>query len=129
MREDLRKLAMECGPFAEHHVEVSHLLFDLYLGRDLHADFVCFKGSDYLILVDRLTRYIDCSRTHDQSTAEAILAIRRWSSRFGLPFKVISDGGGCFKLGFINELKNMGITHHPSSVYNPRSNSLAELEV
>ena len=63
-----------------------------------------------VILVDRLTGYLDCQRTHDQSTSEAILAIWKWSSRFGLPFKVISDGGGGFKNTFIKELKNIGIT-------------------
>ena len=97
MRDDLRKIARECEPCARHHisnsqkdVEVSHTsLFDSYPGRDLHVDFATYKGSEYIILVDRLTGYLDCQRTHDQSTSEAILAIRKWSSRFGLPFKVI----------------------------------------
>ena len=134
MWEDLRKLARECEPCARHHVsnsqrdaEMSHTShFDSYPGRDLHVYFATYKGSEYIILIDRLTGYLNCQRTHDQSTSEAILAIWKWSSKFGLPFKVISDGGGGFKNTFIEELKNIAITHHPSSDYNPRSNSLAE---
>ena len=74
MQEDLRKIAREGEPCARPHVinsqrdvEVSHTsLFDSYPGRDLHMDFATYKGSEYIILVVRLTEYLDCQRTFDE---------------------------------------------------------------
>ena len=59
----------------------------------------------------------------------AILAVSRWSSKFGFPYKVITDSGGGLRKDFINQLWEINIRHNLSSAYNSASNSLAERAV
>ena len=91
-------------------------LFDSFQSRDIHVDFAKYGGENYIILADRLTGYLDCQKTGDQITSEAILAIHRWASKFGLPYKVLSD-----KDSFIEELGKIGVTPRETALQNEES--------
>ena len=69
-------------------------MFDIWPGHSLHMDFCSFKNIDYCFIVDRLTGYIQVEKTPNQCTESAILAVRRWASKFGFPYKIIADSGG-----------------------------------
>ena len=56
--------------------------------------FLPFKNVNFCFIVDRLTGFIQVEKTPNQGTESAILAVRRWSSKFGFPYKIIADGGG-----------------------------------
>ena len=78
-------------------VEVSHgSMFDLFAGHTVHMDFASYKNKDYCFIVDRLTGYIQAEQTPNQGTECAILCLKRWSYKYGFPYKVIADGGGGF---------------------------------
>ena len=84
---------------------------------------------DYILLVDRLTGYIRAEQTPNQGTDSAIQVIKNWSSLFGYPLKIISDGGGGFRDDFIQKLSDLNVKHTHSSSYHSQSNSLAERAV
>ena len=92
-------------------------------------DFCKYNGINFVFLVDRLTGYIHCEKTANQCTSSAILAVKHWASRNGLPYKIISDTGGGFRDNFFKQLQEMGVSQHPSSAYHSESNSLAERAV
>ena len=98
-------------------------------GHTLHMDFCKFKEVNCVFVVDRLTGYIQVERTPNQCTSSAILAVKHWASKFGFPYKIISDTGGGFRDDFITQLEELGIKQKPSSAYHSESNSLAERAV
>ena len=89
-------------------------------------DFCNYKNVNYVFVVDQITGYIQVEKTPNQCTSSTILAVRRWASKFGFPYKVIADSGGGLRKDFINQLWEMNIRHNPSSAYHSASNSLAE---
>ena len=78
-------------------------------------DFCQFKNVNYLFAVDRLTGYIQVERVPNQQTSSAILGVKRWTIKFGCPYKIISDSGGGLRDDFINQLEGLGIIHKPRS--------------
>ena len=134
MTADVHQVATECDPCQRNHilnskerVEVSHeSMFNLWPGKEVHMDFCKYNGNNFVFIVDRLTRYIHCEKSANQCTSSAILAVKHWASRNGLPYKIISDTGRGFRDNFIKQLQEMGVNQHPSSAYHSESNSLAE---
>ena len=72
-------------------------MFDIVEGHTVHMDFASYKNKDYCFIVDRLTGYLQAERTPNQGTEAAILCLKRWSYKYGFPYKVIADGGGGFR--------------------------------
>ena len=79
--------------------------------------------------MDRLTGYIQVEKTRNQCTSSAILAVKHWASRYGFPYKIISDTGKGFRDDFIKQLEELGVNQKPSSAYHSESNSPAERAV
>ena len=104
-------------------------MFNIAPNDTLHVDFCQYEGVDYIVLVDRLTGYIRAEQTPNQGTDSAIQVIKNWSSLFGYPLKIISDGGGGFRDDFIQKLSDLNVKHTHSSSYHSQSNSLAERAV
>ena len=127
----------ECDPCQRHHrshakerVEVSHTsMFNIRPGHTIHMDFCTYSGVNYVFLVDRLTSYIQVENFPNQCTSSAILAVKRWASKFRFPYKIIADGGGGFRDDFITQLEGLGIDQKPSNAYHSESNSPAERAV
>ena len=80
-------------------------MFNIWAGHTLHStwDFCKFKNVNYVFVVDTLTGYIQVERTPDQCTPSAILAVKCWVSKFGFPYKIISDSGGGLRDDFITQ--------------------------
>ena len=104
-------------------------MFNLWPGNTVHMDFCKYNGVDFVFIVDRLTGFIHCERTPNQCSLSAILEVKHWSNKNGLPYKVISDTGGGFRDDFIKQLQEMGVNQYPSSAYHSESNSLTERAV
>ena len=105
MNKDAKEKVRTCDPcqrFARSHsqdtVEISHSnMFNLFPGHTLHLDFCEFNGKDYILIVDRMTGYIGAEQTVNQGTEAAISAVKNWSTKFGYPYRIISDSGGAFR--------------------------------
>ena len=130
-------MVAKCDPCQRYHryhakerVEVSHSsMVNIWAGHTLHMDFCQYKNINYLFVVDRFTGYIQVERVPNQQTSSAILGVKKWATKFGFPYKIISDSGGGLRDDFIKQLEGLGIVHKPSSAYHSASNSLAECAV
>ena len=75
-----------CQRLAKSHiqeeVEVSlTLFFNIFPGHTIH-------NRDFIIMVDRLTRFSMCEMTPNKGTDAAVLAIRNWGNRYGILIKL-----------------------------------------
>ena len=102
-------------------MEVSHKsMFNLWPLKEVHWISVNITVMSFYLFC------IYCEKSVNQCTSSAILAVKHWASRNGLPCKIISDTGGAFRDEFIQQLHEMGVNQHPSSAFHCKSNSLTE---
>ena len=96
-------------------------------GQCIHLDFLEFEGKYYLILKDAYSgwhKYYSCK---DQTGRTVIGCLHEFTSIFGLPSKIVTDGGPCFTSQVFQEyLSAHHILHHQTSAYHPASNGLVE---
>ena len=81
------------------------------------------------MLVCSLTGFIQCYKTSNKSTSEAIKGLRTWASQFGMPYSAKSDSGPGFRLTWKEEIGKLGVKVAHSSAYNPSSMGLVERSV
>ena len=84
-------------------------LFYTFPGQTIHLDYFEFDNKDFIIIVDRLTGYVACEKTHNW--------VKNWANTFRYPYKVISDTGPAFRIDFIKQLLTLDVKHKPSSAY------------
>lgn len=93
----------------------------------IHIDHFFFDNHIFLIVVDALSKYIECEIVRDTSVAETIEALRLIFSRHGLCDTLVSDNASCFTAYQFKEfLHNNCICHLTSPPYVPSANGLAE---
>ena len=96
----------------------------------IHADHCFPEGKICLIVVDALTKYIECEIVKDTSASETIETLRVIFSRHGLPNTLVTDNATSFTAAEVKEfMQSNGITHLTSPPYQPSSNGQAERSV
>ena len=113
MNSDINELVTKCDPCQRYHrshakerVEIHQaFMCNIWASHTLHMDFCQFKNVNYLFVVDRLTGYIQVERVPIQCTSYAILGVKRWASKFGFPYKIISDSGRGLRDDLITQLE------------------------
>ena len=96
----------------------------------VHIDHFFFENHICLVVVDALSRYIECEIVKNTSAAETIEALRLVFSRNGLCDVIVSDNCSSFTAqDFGDFLKQNGIEHITSPPYQPASNGQAEVSV
>ena len=93
----------------------------------VHVDHFFFEGKTFLLVVDSLSKYIECEIVKNTSSSETIDTLMSIFSRNGLPDLLVSDNATSFKSDqFSKFLEAHAITHRTSPAYEPASNGQAE---
>jgi hypothetical protein len=96
----------------------------------IHLDFFYFKSSNFLLLVDSFSKFIEVWEMKKTDAYNVKNILRRFFSIFGLPDLVVADNGPPFNSSEFREfLHNNNIDYKNSPVYHPQSNGLAERAV
>lgn len=94
------------------------------------ADLCELKGSDYLVVIDYYSRYIEVQKLTTTTSLSVIAALKGMFSRHGIPSVLVSDNGPQLvsqeMKEFATSWKFQQVT---SSPYYPQSNGLAERAV
>ena len=93
----------------------------------VHVDHFFYESKIFFILVDALTKYIECEIVSNTSVSETIDVLRLIFSRNGLPDVLCSDNATSFSGHlFTKFMIDNGIKHITPSPYSPASNGQAE---
>lgn len=93
----------------------------------IHLDFFHLFGTNFLILVDSFTKFIQVWAMKDMTCSEVSSKLRTFFSTFGIPEELVTDGGPPFQSSMFAEFCNLnGIRMLKSPPYHPQSNGLAE---
>ena len=97
----------------------------------IHVDFGEYAGSQWLFGADQFSGWPIAKRLGTNARTEHLLkALTQEFSKFGIPEKILSDGGPQFKSqDFLRFCQRNGINTDKSSPYNPKSNGIAEQTV
>ena len=93
----------------------------------LHADIFQFAAKEFLVFVDNFSGWWSIASAQRMTSETIIKHFQRWFSAYGIPKRLITDGGSVFTSSvFENWCKDWNIHHSVSSPYNPQSNGKAE---
>lgn len=96
----------------------------------LHIDHFFYENKVLLVVVDALSKYIECEIVASTSTDETIEALRAIFSRNGLCDVLVSDNASCFTSHEFEQFLARNSVHHITSPpYSPASNGMAERAV
>ena len=137
LKKQLEDHYLACGPCQIHHQSVHRKeneisdpsVPDLLPGEELSTDFCTYGNRSFLVITDRVSGYIRVIETDNQSTEEAVKALKSWFNTFSAPYRISSDNGPAFRDSFASQMKKLGVTHIPVSAYSPQSNAQAERAV
>ena len=94
------------------------------------TDLFEWQKSQYLIVVDYYSRYIEVSKLGSTSSPNVIKHLKSMFARHGIPEVVISDNGPQYSSEqFVEFAEQYGFTHITSSPKYPQSNGAAERAV
>ena len=96
--------------------------------KRLHLDFAGpYLSKIYLVMVDAYSKFVEVVPMAQATTTNAIAALRRVFSYFGLPKHIVTDNGSQFtSADFQKFLKENDIEHTLTAPGHPATNGLAE---
>ncbi|KAG7295418.1 hypothetical protein JYU34_022487 [Plutella xylostella] len=99
--------------------------------QQVGIDFLYFENSNYLIVTDYYSKYIEIAlMDKGYSAKNVIIHLKSIFARHGIPMSLVSDGGPPFlSLEFKSFLYDWDIEHVVSSPYHSQSNGQAESSV
>ena len=101
-----------------------------YPFESIAADFFSFQGRNYLAIADRYSNWISVIILAKDDATHLIQALREYSTYFGIPRILSSDGAAIFTATEMEEFcRRWGITQRISSAYHAVSNKRAEIGV
>ena len=96
----------------------------------LHIDHFFLEDRIFFIVIDALTKYIECEIVKNTGSCETINILRCIFSRNGLPDVIVSDNALGFTSSEFKEfLSNNNVSHITPPPYSPSSNGQAERAV
>lgn len=101
-----------------------------YPFQQICADYFTLEGREYLVIVDRYSRWPGVHLAKDESSKEMINNLKLHCETFGVPEVLTSNGGSQFVSKETQDFLDIwGIKHRLNSAYNPHGNTRAELGV
>ena len=131
LQDDISKIIQKCNECQQHgnqkprpperQISATHLL------GLLGADVVQFQGQQPLVTVDYHSGFLTYETFSSETTEAVTKALNNIFRKFGLPERIISDNGPCFKSEkFQSFCDQLDIGHVISSPYHHQSNGRAE---
>lgn len=128
----VRDMVESCGICQEHarnQAQQPLQQFELpeYPMQSIAVDLFQHQGIDYLVAVDRYSKWVDCWNL-DYTTSRAVIdVLRRFFVDFGRPETLLSDNGPQFSsYEFKCFMEDQDVKHVTSSPHFAQSNGLAE---
>jgi hypothetical protein len=101
-----------------------------YPWEKIGLDLFEIEGRSYLLSVDYLSNFIEVDLLSTTTSKQVIEKLKKQFSRFGIPCRIVSDGGPQFtSVEFKQFTRKWGIHHHITSPHHPESNGKAESAV
>jgi len=98
-----------------------------YPYQKIGADLCEVRGSNFLVVTDYFSRYIEIAHLQTQTAHEVIVKMKNFMARWGIPEVVRSDNGPCFKaFEFAEFARDFKFQHSTSSPTFAQSNGQAE---
>ena len=98
--------------------------------QKLATDIFTWKGSNFLLVIDYYSRYVEIARLTSSTSASVIQHLSSIFARHGIPQILFSDNGPQYKSAeFASFAKQYGFQHVTSSPHYPQSNGEAERAV
>ena len=94
--------------------------------EELAVDFAMIDGKDVFVIKDRQSGWISAYKCKSKKTEAAIECMEKHMFTFGLPTRVMSDGGPAFQGRFTEFLKGYHVNHYVTPAHHPSSNGLVE---
>jgi len=93
-------------------------------------DLCCKDNKTFLIVIDYYSRWIECRKLNQQTSASVIKELKSLFCTHGIPEVIISDNGSQFSSENFREFgRSYGFTHITSSPRHPQGNGEAERAV
>ena len=94
------------------------------------ADLFELKGTNYIVVVDYFSRYVEVKSLTSTTAANVVAALKSIFSRHGVPTILMTDNGPQFSCKEMAEFAELyGFHHQTSSPHYPQSNGQAERAV
>ena len=94
------------------------------------ADLFQLKGTNYIVVVDYFSRYVEVKSLTSTTAANVVAALKSIFSRHGVPVILMMDNGPQFNCNEMAEFAELyGFYHQTSSPHYPQSNGQAERAV
>ena len=135
INKEIEKTSTNCAPCMSESIaklqktcEICPLFLDsLAPGQVIHLDYLEYDSKHIFILKDQYSSWSKYYLTSDMSSQSAIRCLKDYFNIFGLPTKIVSDGGLSFRSGVFREfLESYHIIHHQTSAYWSSSAGLVE---
>ena len=129
--KNTRESCMKCNRCAPSNPEAPPKQPNVpdYPFQSICADFFSYRGTDYLVIVDRYSGWPIVERAKDGASG-LTNTLKSVVNTFGVPEELSSDGGPQFVSSiFKKTLRQWGTHHRISSVAHARSNGRAEVAV
>ena len=98
-----------------------------YPWQRVATDLFVLKGTNYILVIDYFSRYLEVRKLSSTTTSSVIHALKMIFSQHGIPEEVVSDNGPQYTSQEFEEFTSTYDFHHTtSSPYFPRSNGMAE---
>lgn len=94
------------------------------------SDIFYFKGTEYLLMADHYSGFMDFKELPASTSAETIIIMKEWFAVHGIPQTLETDGGSQFKSKKFADFRDRWtFKHQISSPRYPKSNGFAERNV
>ena len=127
IEEMIHKCLICCQQLTQQAEPLLPTVFPDYPLQKVGADLFTFKGSNYLLLIDYYSHYVEMCKLHSTTSTATIQHMKSIFARHGIPETLISNNGPQFSAdSFAHFAKEFDFQYQTSSPNFPQSNGEVE---